>query len=1183
MSDSFYSFSEAKLGRLFPIYLVFDHNLNILSIGGAIVEKMNLHIGGNFLAEFDVLNLKTPVLNFNCIVALCDRPLILIPRSNTTFNISGEFNIDHDRLIFIGTSINQNQKIISKGGNNTPLLSKQAEITELHQTINDQQILIDQLNDSLKLVDARLGEEMVRVNERGDRLSQLIANMQNGVLVEDEHRNIILINEKFCNIFNIPLSPFQLQGVNCADFARQSSSLFKDPEQFLAEIDELLELKVIKLNHILELKDGRILNRDYIPVYLNDAYKGHMWKYSDVTVAKLTERKLEEQKKFYEYILNEIPADIAVFSNQHRYLFVNPLGIKDAHLRQWIIGKTDEDYCRYRNRDMSIAVDRRKLFNEVVSSRKQKEWVEPFKNAEGQMEYHLRKMYPVFNDNNQLELVIGYGINITETKRIEEKIRLSEERYRSIFNYSLALICTHDLDGNILDVNNATIETAGYSREELIGSPLKNLVPPDKRWEFESQYLNVIKTKGKAEGIMMVKSKTGKSLYLLYHNFLMTDDTEMPYVIGFSQNITDRIEADRALKKSEEKYRNIIANMNMGLMEVDVEENIIYANSSFCKMSGFTLGELVGTNAANLFMQYDGNISNEEINRRRKLGESDAYELLVKNKQGETRWWLISGAPTFDTTGKFIGSVGIHLDITLQKNLEIELRKAKQDAEHSAHAKEVFLANISHEIRTPMNAILGIGRLLSKTTLGTQQRFYHNTIQNAANNLLVIINDLLDFSKIEAGKLSLEHIGFELKSIIGNAIQILKHKAEEKGLLLTYDNSPQLAPVLLGDPYRINQVLLNLLSNSLKFTEKGEIRVVCRVLRDESKQQTIQFVVSDTGIGMNKEFLDNLFDKFSQEDESVSRKFGGTGLGMSISKQLIELMGGHISAESEKNKGTIISFSIVFPKGNYNDLPHTKYSVIDTHILKGKRILLVEDNEMNRLLANTVLSQYGAEVIEAEDGQMAIDKFEHNVFDLILMDVQMPIKDGLETTKFIRANIDSSIPIIALTANAFKKEEERCIEAGMNDFISKPFDEDKLVQLVAKWLGRESNSSSPAIAKAHTENALFDLNKLVLISKGDEEFVKKMVSLFINLIPDVLTQMDQAYNNKDWKKMASLAHRIKPSIQSLSIITLEKDIAALENAATSTYSKVEVFDHLKHMEKVLGEIVMQLKVPTIGL
>lgn len=890
-----------------------------------------------------------------------------------------------------------------------------------------------------------------------------------------------------------------------------------------------------------------------------------------------TERKLQEQKIFYERILNEIPADIAILDKEQRYLFINPNAIRDDATRQWIVGKTDAEYAAYKNRPYDFTNARAKNFEEVLYTGKKKEIEEKIITAKGQAEYHWRVLSPVFDKNGNLDIIIAYGINITERKNIEEQIRLSETKYRSIFNNSLALICTHNIEGRIIDINSAAVTMLGYDISEIKGSLLQNLIPPSKRAEFEHNYINEIKKNGKASGIMIAISKTGKRIYLLYQNYLVTEDTPEPYVIGFSQDITQRIEAEQALKISEEKYRNIIANMNLGLLEVDNNEVIVYANNSFCEMSGYETDELLGKNALSVLVRGENIDNGKVIGERRQLGLSDAYELKVKDKRGLVKWWLISGAPTYDNNGHVKGSIGIHLDITLQKTLEEDLRRAKSEAEHSAKAKEIFLANISHEIRTPMNAILGIGGLLAKTDLQHQQKAYLGNILTAANNLLVIINDLLDFTKIESGKMTLECIGFHLNDVMTNAVQILRHKAEEKGLLISFKPDTAIAPILLGDPYRINQVIMNLLSNSVKFTEAGSIHVGIALISATAKTQEIEFTVADTGIGMAKGFISHLFDKFSQEDESVTRRYGGTGLGMSIIKQLVELMGGKLNVNSEKHKGTVISFSLKLFIGNQADIPQTKNGTIDTKVLKDKTILLAEDNELNRLLATAILSNHGAEVKEAENGAIAIEMLKYEEFDLILMDVQMPVKDGLDTTRHIRSHISADIPIIAMTANAMKTQEEQCIAAGMNDFISKPFNEQGLLHMVGKWLGRDTSNSTGQKIQQSQQVPLFDLSKLKSISRGSDEFVTSMVKLFIEKTPPVLQQISEACANQDVVALTELAHRLKTSVKIMSIPSVDNDIAQLEALQTNPLSHTAIQAHVSHLNGVINEAIKQLE------
>jgi two-component system, sensor histidine kinase len=509
------------------------------------------------------------------------------------------------------------------------------------------------------------------------------------------------------------------------------------------------------------------------------------------------------------------------------------------------------------------------------------------------------------------------------------------------------------------------------------------------------------------------------------------------------------------LQKAEHKYRSIITNMHLGLVEVDRNDIIQFVNSSFCDLCGYREEELLGKKAAEIFMGPEDIGYIKKKNLLRDKGITDAYEVQAFNKRGEKRWWMISGAPLYDDAGNITGSVGIHLDISDQKKMEQDLIKARDIAEASKQSKEVFMANMSHEIRTPLHAIIGMAGQLVKDADPSQQ-FFLNTINTAAENLLVIINDILDLSKIEAGKLSMEHIGFELSLVIKRAVQVLSHKAEEKGLeLIIKTIDPCISPVLLGDPFRLNQVLLNLISNSIKFTEKGRVEIECTLAEDNMNRQKILIVVSDTGIGMSKNYLDQLFQVFSQEDNSVTRKYGGTGLGLNITKQLVELMGGKISIKTEKGEGTVVALELFLDKGNKQDLEQKQVERKSVSILKNKKILVVDDNAFNRLLTSTILKNYEMKIDEAVNGRQAIDKIKENNYAVVLMDIQMPEIDGIEATEIIRSEIDPHLPIIALTANAFRSDAEKCLAAGMNDFLSKPFREEQLVQAIARILEQE--------------------------------------------------------------------------------------------------------------------------------
>ena len=645
---------------------------------------------------------------------------------------------------------------------------------------------------------------------------------------------------------------------------------------------------------------------------------------------------------------------------------------------------------------------------------------------------------------------------------------------------------------------------------------------------------------------------------------------------GFMMDITERKNIEQTLLANEEKYRNIIENMNLGLLEVDNDENITYANQRFCSMSGYAMTELLGQTARKFLAVENGAALLEDKLKVRKNGVADAYELSITDKSGDKKWWFVSGAPRYNDRGELVGSIGIHLDITEQKKLEAELIEARERAEHLARTKETFLANMSHEIRTPMNAIMGMTRQLSKTELSETQKFYLNVIHSASDNLLVIINDILDLSKVEAGKLSLENIGFSARDVIGRAIQVLAHKAEEKGLKLSnsiFDE--EIAPILIGDPYRLNQILLNLMGNAIKFTEKGFVDVVFNLINNSDTTQTITIAVKDSGIGMEQSYLKRLFDEFSQANESVSRKYGGTGLGMSISRNLVELMGGKISAESEKGVGTTITLKIEFKKGKEEDLPLQNQMQFGADFLAGKKIMVTDDNEMNRLVASIILKNHGAEVVEAVNGMQTLEIIKHELVDLILMDMQMPVMNGTEATKLLRER-GFEIPIVALTAEAIKGEREKCLALGMNDYITKPIKEEEFLEVIGKLLN-QTLTYKPVNTIKMEEESLFDLSELEQLSRGNTAFVIKMAGMFCELTPPMVTEMIAAYHDRDLEKMGALAHKIKPSLDNLRVISLKQPIRDIELAGRENNFDPELPALLEKTEAVISKVIGQMK------
>ncbi len=1035
------------------------------------------------------------------------------------------------------------------------------------------------------------GQALINSN---NRLTQLIANLHNGIMATDENRKIVIVNELFCRQFGINTLPENLVGTDVVDLYNQIKHLFKVPAQFTERITNLVSNKESVLNDELELLNGRVFSRDYIPLFSLNEYKGQFWKYTDVTRNKTIEATFEAQRHFYEQILSNTPANIIVYNSSFQYLYVNPTAVPDPDMRKWMIGKTAEDYCRRIKLPEAEIEQLYSLFTHVKNNKTHYEREEKSSYPEGKPVYYLHKMFPVMDANGDLDIVIGFGIDITERKRIEEHIQLSEKRYRDIFDFSQAWICTHDISGNIMTINPAACNLLEYDENELVGRSIESLLPEKLQSGFSATYMSSITTNGKADGIMKILNRKRKHLYLLYQNYLVNEPGSDPYVIGFAQNITERLHAEEALKRSEEKYRGIIENMNLGMIEIDREERIIFVNQRFCTMSGYEMEELVSRKATDLFLQGDSLKKTRTRLTKGKYGITNSYELAIKTKGGETRWWHTSAAPVYESNGQQKGTIGIHLDITEQKKLAEQLREAKLKADRLSRSKDIFITNMSHEIRTPLNAILGLGKLLWKESLSPKQKNYLSGVESASSGLLAIVNDMLDFSKIEAGKVTLEAIDFNFEDNISQVINILAYKAEEKGLDLRSEIDDKIWQVLNGDPYRLNQVLMNILSNAIKFTEKGYVSLTATLQSEADNVQTVLVSIKDTGIGIKKEYLDTLFDKFTQEDETVERKFGGTGLGMAITRQLMELMGGTINLTSEKNKGTVVDLIFNFHEASHMVSDKKEGDKADANLIRGCRLLLVEDNNLNRLLANTLLTEYGAIITEAENGEEAVEQVRRGDFDIVLMDIQMPVMDGGRATQIIRHELKKTMPIIALTANVIRGVDSQLGESGIDDFIVKPYTEENLINPVAKWLYKSRNNqinftedkndvATVLMDNTSTDNKpeeqisteqLYDLSKLLSIARNDNGFILKMLQLFISESGGGLVKLNEAYESGDLKTVKYYAHRMKPSITNLGITSIKDAVLNLEMMEEKTPA---VQTDLILVNKVLEKVMEQLK------
>ncbi|HEY1462661.1 MAG TPA: ATP-binding protein [Terriglobales bacterium] len=505
---------------------------------------------------------------------------------------------------------------------------------------------------------------------------------------------------------------------------------------------------------------------------------------------------------------------------------------------------------------------------------------------------------------------------------------------------------------------------------------------------------------------------------------------------------------------NERRYRLLFERSPVGVFRTTLDGRVLEMNEAGARIFGYeTRREFRAQNVFQLYFDHQD---------RHLLIERLKYEKYIKNieaclrRKDGTKVWVLQNV-TLVEEGDETSIEGTVIDITARRQAEAELKDAKEASEAASRAKGEFMATISHEIRTPMNGILGMTELVLDTNLTEEQRENLGLVKLSAESLLSIINDILDFSKIEAGRFAVESIPFDLRKNLGDTIHAFGLRAKQKGLNLVYSAQPDLPETLLGDPGRIRQVLINLIGNALKFTEQGEISIKAEKEKQEGNSLTLHFTIRDTGRGISAEMQQKIFEPFTQEDGSMSRNYGGTGLGLTISKKLAEKMGGTIWAESEMGQGSTFHFTVELKEQSSANISEAVTAISNSvprvtgeKNQNQRRVLLVEDNAVNQTLALRLLERRGFAVIVAGDGQTALEELEKNSFDIILMDIQMPRMDGLTATAIIRDKEKTTgehIPIVAMTAHALKGDQERCLAAGMDSYLSKPI---RTTELFAK-------------------------------------------------------------------------------------------------------------------------------------
>ncbi|MBC7525274.1 MAG: response regulator [Flavobacterium sp.] len=778
---------------------------------------------------------------------------------------------------------------------------------------------------------------------------------------------------------------------------------------------------------------------------------------------------------------------------------------------------------------------------------------------------------------------------------LDFQINLAQQQAysRSLIEASHDPLVTINTEGKIMDMNLATLKVTDKSREQLLHTEFC-MYFTDKE-KAKKVYQEVFE-KGSVSNFPLVM-KDGKLTDVLFNGSVFKDENDV--VIGavvVARDVSEQKKAEAKLLQSLREITDYKLALDASTIVDITDKNgkILFVNDNYIKISKYSFEELVGGNHQMVNSTFHPKEFMSNLWEKISKGKVWQDEIRNKAKDGSLYWLNMTIVPFLDDKGIPYQYVAISIDITKQKLLEQELTEAKvfaelattiaEDSQHNAEeavkSKQQFLSNMSHEIRTPMNAIIGFTKVVLKTELTAKQKEYLMAIKMSGDALIVLINDILDLAKVDSGKMTFEKTPFKLALSITSMLHLFETKIQEKNLELITKYDTNIPEVLLGDPIRLNQIILNLVSNAVKFTNVGTITVTIKMLSQDDEKVTVKFSVQDTGIGIKATKVGKIFENFQQATNTTSRLYGGTGLGLAIVKQLVEAQGGIIEIDSKLGQGSTFSFVLDFKKTTIDAVHEPEILELDSEI-KNIKILVVEDMELNQLLMKTLLDDFGFECDITANGKLAIEKLKTKTYDIILMDLQMPEMNGFEATEYIRKKMKSQIPIIALTADVNTVDVEKCKAVGMNDYIAKPVDERLLYSKLIAF------SKKPVVIIKHTKGEnpakdaikYVDMSYLKKLTKSDPKLMSKMINAYLAQTPPLILAMKKSLKDKDWKMLQSAVHKMIPS---LSIIGLSPKIQGIakriQEYAFTIEISVEIHKLVLELETVCTQSCQELQI-----
>jgi PAS domain S-box-containing protein len=891
-------------------------------------------------------------------------------------------------------------------------------------------------------------------------------------------------------------------------------------------------------------------------------------------------QELEGVPELFYAFAEQFPGGVFIKDSQSRLVYLNPYITETLGAEGWLT-KSPDQFLAGEHADPLLESDKMALEQGPVDVQLKV----PDKDGNVRLWRSLR--FPI--ERPDREPLIGViALDVTEKRRAEAALREQQAHYRAIVeNFPDGFVCLFDRDNRFTLARGKGFDLTKRRPEEVEGKTIYDI--------FTSPELEIIE---KHHNAALAGETSAFEIEFNGNPYEVTtvpvQDATGEIVAGMAliRLVSDRYRTRNFMHRREQEYRALVENAQDIIARFDRNYRLLYINPAFERITNLPAAWFRNMKIDELHLPWQSlQDFFEALNTVFRTGEEQSIEVKYTPKRG-VQTFQIRLTPEFDPEGEVETVLGVGRDISGHKKLESELRRAKEDAEAASLAKSEFLANMSHEIRTPMNAMLGYMDLISDDALEPAERGYLGIVKDSAETLLTIINDILDYSKIEAGKIELESKTFDPGSVLETVVREHAVLADQKGLELSWKCGPNLPSSLVGDISRLKQILRNLISNALKFTEDGSVTV--RVDRDSSPapagRARLRFSVSDTGIGLSADLKDKLFESFTQFESGMRKKYKGTGLGLAICRKLAGLLGGNIWVESESGKGSTFSFTAVFDEARRSPLEEPEYKTErGGGSIPALRILLAEDNEVNRTFLTDLLLDHGHTVNTAENGEQALSKLKNEKYDLVLMDVQMPVMDGMEATRLIRSSgepgIDAQVPVIGLSAYAMSEHRERFIKAGMNAFVSKPVNFELLFGAIAGVLENPSAPApehDPEPARPDPGPGKGDHDAELLDEEGiNDHYAKKgkmfsrLCTMFFESARDNFAKIEDAFRERDFARIQKPAHAIRGSAASMGAQALSLAAARLEEAA-SEKDEAAVAEKLRRLEDVFEPSLEQL-------